>query len=214
MKFPVYNIEIEFTTDCSGGCPNVEDLITDFIDSVRYGTGNALRQAIKEEGEVSDASIARFLRQCTNLHYRDASGPYISSHALAAALRVAAESIGIVGAKTGALHKVLTNGVMLPERLRFTPSETHFIQRAIQPFHHGVRNPSVGAFEVVKRGAKMAFPLAVLNEKELPRDRLRLLLETAGVGGLGAARNIGYGRFRVTLFKNGRYIDSPAAFFK
>lgn len=210
MKLPVFSTRLRFTRDVAGGNPVSTNLIADYIAAMHAGQSNPLKAALATDGVVTDEAEQKFLEKCTGLHYRDKENgrAYICDYMVQANLRAAAIALNIRGAKTGALHNVLTHGLLLPARIYLSDDkDTEFITRAIQPFDKGYRQPSLATFEIIPAGSEMEFTIAVADEKELTKDRLKLLLNWGGNIGLGAKRALGYGKYEVLSLTNGRAVD-------
>lgn len=205
MNLPVFSAHIKFIRPVAGGNPVSTNLISDYIAAISSGHSNPVKAALATDGVVTDEAIQKFLEKATGLHYRDIEGPYLCDYMIQANLRAAAIALNIRGAKTGALHNVLTQGVLMPPKLRLLgDADSMFITRAIQPWDKGYRQPTLATFEVIPAGAEVAFPITVADEKELPKERLRMLLDWGGSIGLGAKRGLGYGKYEVVSLKNAK----------
>lgn len=208
MKLPVFAVKLRFSRPVAGGNPVSTNLISDYVAALESGQSNPVKAALANEGAVTDEAIQKFLEKCTGLHYRDAEGPYICDYMVQANLRGAAVALNIRGAKTGALHNVLTQGLLMPSRIHLSgQAESEFITRAIQPWDKGYRQPTLATFEVIPEGAEVEFNIAVADEKELPKDRLKMLFAWGGNIGLGAKRALGYGKYEVVSLTNGRALN-------
>ncbi len=208
MKLPVFTVKLRFSRPVAGGNPVSTNLISDYVAALESGQSNPVKAALATDGVVTDEAIHKFLEKCTGLHYRDAEGPYICDYMVQANLRAAAIALAIRGAKAGALHNVLTHGLLMPPRIRLVgDADSTFTTRAIQPWDKGYRQPTLATFEVIPAGAEVEFTVAVADEKELPKDRLKMLFAWGGNIGLGAKRALGYGKYEVVSLTNGRALN-------
>jgi hypothetical protein len=209
MKIPTYSVKLEFTTDVAGGCPQSRNLLSDYIEACRAGTGNVLLAAMREGEDPDNATIEKFLEKATGLHYHDKKGAYIPGVNVIAAMKRAAEALGMYGL-TGKFGKALDYGLITPERIYFSLEDSQkaeYVERAVQPIQHGVRNPSIARFEVIPRGAKLEFEMQSVSEAIMPKDQIKHMLQVGGLGkkgGLGGFRSLGFGKFRLVSIKNGK----------
>lgn len=173
---------------------------SDYVAALASGHSNPVKAVLATDGVVSDEAIQKFLEKCTGLHYRDADATYICDYMVQANLRAAAIALNIRGAKTGSLHNVLTQGLLMPSKLRPVPRASSSPARS----SHGTRarQPTLATFEVIPAGVEMLFNITVADEKELPKERLRMLLDWGGNIGLGAKRGLGYSKYEVVALRN------------
>lgn len=209
---PTYDVELTFTAELVGASPMSQNLIHEYMQAIMSGESNPLKRAVKEQGLADEAAIRTFVEKSTGLHYHDSRGyPYIPGFNVAAMLFSTAKLLGIRGAPTGALGKVLSGGLILPHKIGVTPasgyeeSDPAFITRATQPWGQtGYRQPTLSQFEAFHAGAKIGFNMGVMDGQVVNGELLKDLFEASGIsreGGLGGHRKLGYGKFVVSRFQ-------------
>ncbi len=189
-----YQVSLKFRNGVAGSIPLDQNLVRRYIDLYGEGVSNMLKVGKAREGVVTEEAMDAFIKAATTVFRIDGEGPYLANFQINAMLRDAAKMANIRGSSTGLLaFSIMNGGIVAPERIHLG-KEPHLTERPIAPIDRGVRRASLAVFQIVEN-AEIQFPLRVIENNELPQERLSLMWEIAQEIGLGGFRHLGYGKF-------------------
>jgi hypothetical protein len=188
-----YTVEIEFLNGIAGGTPFNKSLIADHIHRFAAEVTNALQLSKKQEGEVSDEAMQKYMMSCSSGFLLDDKGIYIRGYQFNAMLKDAAQRMKATITHRGLGNTIRDGGLLFPDKV-YLGVEPTIIEKPVKP-DNGPANIKI--FQVAE-GVKLTVPCAILDNGDLGDTLFRQIFIVAQNIGLGANRHLGYGRFRVT----------------
>lgn len=191
-----YTIGLQFSNGIAGGTPVNKGLVADHIARFSAGVTNALKLSKKNEGEVSEEAMQKYMTSCSSVFPLDADGIYLRGFQLNAMLKDAAQRMKATLRRQGLGNTIRDGGLLFPDRI-YLGVEPSIVERPVKP-DNGPANIKI--FQVAE-GVKLDIPCAILDNGDLPDELFRQMWIVAQGMGLGANRHLGYGRFRVVDIK-------------
>ena len=191
-----YNVGIEFLNGIAGGTPLNRGLVASHIEKFSAGVSNALKLSKKNEGEVSEEAMEKYMMSVSAGFPIDERGIYIRGYQMNAMLKDAAQRMKATMKTKGLGNTIRDGGLLFPDKV-YLGVEPEIVERAIKPDN---APSSIKIFQVA-HDVKLGVPCAVLDNGDLPDVLFRQIWIVAQGIGLGAQRHLGYGRFRVTEMK-------------
>ena len=205
-----YLLNLEFITPIAGGVPLDQGLIAGHISRFSEGVSNALKLSKKQEGEVSEEAMKKYMISCSSGFLLDARGIYIRGFQFNAMLKDAAQRMKATLKTQGLGNTIRDGGCLFPDKvyLGVAPS---MVEKPVKP---DKGSATIKIFQVAELPA-LSVRCAVLENGDLHDQLFRDIWIVAQGVGLGANRHLGYGRFEVSeitketdwnitdLFRNG-----------
>ena len=208
--FRRYDVTLEFLAPIAGGTPLNKGMISDHIARFSAGVSNALKLSKKQEGEVSEEAMQKYMLACSSGFPLDNKGIYVRGFQLNAMLKDAAQRMKATMKQKGLSNTIRDGGLLFPQRL-YLGVEPSLVERPVKP-DNGPSNIKIFQTAEVNR---LSFPCAVLENGDLSHDLFQQMWIVAQGIGLGANRHLGYGVFELVgleqvgdwnianLFRNG-----------
>lgn len=182
----------------AGGVPLDKGLIANHISKFSAGVTNALKLSKKQEGEVSEEAMQKYMLSCSSGFLVDEGGIYIRGIQFNAMLKDAAQRMKATMKIKGLGNTIRDGGLLFPAKV-YLGVEPTITERPVKP-DNGPSNIKI--FQVAD-GVKLSVPCAVLENGDLSDALFRQMWVVAQGIGLGANRHLGYGRFEVEVVETG-----------
>lgn len=205
-----YQIDLSFLTPIAAGLPLNKGLVAAHIGRFSNRVSNDLKLSMKNDGEVSEEAMEKYMASCSSVFPIDDEGIYIRGYQINAMLKDAAQRMKATLKTKGLGNTIRDGGLLFPDKIYLGVDPT-IIERGVKP-DNGPANIKI--FQVAE-GVKLSVPCALLENGDLPDELYRQMWVVAQGNGLGANRHLGYGKFEVTgivetgdwniadLFRNG-----------
>lgn len=191
-----YTVGIEFLSGIAGGQPLNHGLVAAHIARFAEDVSNDLKLSRKNNGEVTEEAMQKYMLACSSGFNLGDRGIYIRGFQFNAMLKDAAQRIKATMKTKGLGHTLRDGGLLFPDRI-YLGVDPHVVERPVKP-DNGPANIKI--FQVAEVPA-MTVPCAVLENGDLPDDLFRQVWVVAQGMGLGANRHLGYGRFSIRSIK-------------
>ena len=191
-----YTVGIEFLNGIAGGSPVDKGIVANHIAKFSAGVTNALKLSKKQNGEVTEEAMNKYMTSVSQVFPLDDDGIYIRGFQLNAMLKDAAQRMKATLKTRGLGNTIRDGGLLFPDRI-YLGVEPTIIEKGVKP-DNGPSNIKI--FQVAE-GVKLTLPCAVLDNGDLTDKLFKQMWVVAQGIGLGANRHLGYGRFKVTGLK-------------
>jgi hypothetical protein len=182
----------------AGGVPLDKGLIASHIEKFSQGVTNALQVSKKQEGEVSEEAINKYMLSVSSGFLVDDKGIYIRGMQFNAMIKDAAQRMKATVKTKGLGNTIRDGGLLFPAKV-YLGVEPTVTERPVKPDNAPA---NLKIFQVAEN-VKISVPCAVLENGDLPDSLFRQIWIVAQGIGLGANRHLGYGRFEVGIEEEG-----------
>ena len=166
-------------------------LIAGHISKFSEGVSNALKLSKKNEGEVSEEAIAKYMLSCSSgFLLDDDKGIFIRGYQCNAMFKDAAQRMKATMKIKGLGNTIRDGGLLFPDRI-YLGTEPTIIERPVNPDNAPA---NIKIFQTA-RSIKLTLPCAVLDNGDLSDQLFRQIWVVSQGIGIGANRHLGYGHF-------------------
>ena len=182
----------------AAGVPADKGLIASHIAKFSAEVTNALKLGKKQEGEVSEEAMNKYMMSCSSVFLVDEKGIFIRGTQFNAMLKDAAQRMKATLKIRGLGNTIRDGGLLFPSKV-YLGVEPTIVERAVKP-DNGPANIKI--FQVAE-GVKLSVPCAVLENGDLSDALFRQMWVVAQGIGIGANRHLQYGRFEMDVEETG-----------